>query len=161
MVKPTAIVFGAGAKCRSLLPAILKHYDVIAFVDNDSTKWGEIFEGGTTVCDPKMVIEADFDMVVIATYVGLVPMTEQLLSMGVNRSKIDRSFVATGVESRILFLERMAQLLQENNIVGCVAEGGVFQGEFAKEINRVFPESTLYLFDTFTGFDARDVGIET
>ena len=42
----------------------------------------------------------------------------------------------------------------------CVAEGGVFQGEFAKKINAYFPMHMLYLFDTFEGFDARDVRVE-
>lgn len=45
---------------------------------------------------------------------------------------------------------------------GCaVAEGGVFQGEFAKEINGCFPDLTLHLFDTFEGFDPRDIEVET
>ena len=51
-------------------------------------------------------------------------------------------------------------MFDEKGICGSVAEGGVFQGEFAKEINRVFPDRSLYLFDTFRGFDPRDVKIE-
>lgn len=42
-----------------------------------------------------------------------------------------------------------------------VAEGGVFRGDFAKYINKVFPDSKLYLFDTFEGFDHRDVEYES
>lgn len=41
-----------------------------------------------------------------------------------------------------------------------VVEGGVYQGEFAKIINKCFPNSKLYLFDTFGGFDNRDVEYE-
>ena len=41
-----------------------------------------------------------------------------------------------------------------------VAEGGVFQGEFAKEINACFPDSPIYLFDTFEGFDSRGIKTE-
>ena len=37
---------------------------------------------------------------------------------------------------------------------------GVFRGEFASKINKCFPNSKLYLFDTFEGFDERDVKIE-
>lgn len=33
---------------------------------------------------------------------------------------------------------------------------GVFRGEFAQYINRAFPNSTCYLFDTFEGFDANE-----
>lgn len=35
-----------------------------------------------------------------------------------------------------------------------------FRGEFAKYIHRAFPHSKLYLFDTFEGFDQRDVEYE-
>ena len=38
-------------------------------------------------------------------------------------------------------------------IGGAVAELGVFQGDFAKYINKKFPERKFYLFDTFEGFD--------
>ena len=31
---------------------------------------------------------------------------------------------------------------------------------FAQEINRYFPDRTLFLFDTFEGFDRRDVDVE-
>lgn len=34
---------------------------------------------------------------------------------------------------------------------------GVFRGDFSKFLNREFPERKLYLFDTFEGFDKRDV----
>lgn len=48
-------------------------------------------------------------------------------------------------------------------IVGCIdrnAELGVFRGDFARLINEAFPESALYLFDTFEGFDGRDIAAD-
>ena len=36
----------------------------------------------------------------------------------------------------------------------------MYQGAFAAEINRLFPERRLWLFDTFEGFHARDLAIE-
>lgn len=47
-----------------------------------------------------------------------------------------------------------------NNIKGNVAEAGVFQGDFSSVINSVFHPRKLYLFDTFEGFDEKDVYIE-
>lgn len=41
-----------------------------------------------------------------------------------------------------------------------VAEAGVFLGDFAWLINRKFPENPLYLYDTFEGFDTRDIAEE-
>ena len=43
---------------------------------------------------------------------------------------------------------------------GAVAELGVYRGDFAKEINKVFPDRALYLFDTFEGFTAEDCDME-
>ena len=38
-------------------------------------------------------------------------------------------------------------------IPGAAAELGVYRGGFARWINRLLPDRTLYLFDTFAGFD--------
>jgi O-methyltransferase len=37
---------------------------------------------------------------------------------------------------------------------------GVYKGKFAKYINQYFPDKKLYLFDTFTGFDEKDLETE-
>lgn len=47
----------------------------------------------------------------------------------------------------------LAEEIRHNKIDGCLAELGVFQGDFAKLINAEFPERDFYLFDTFEGFD--------
>lgn len=36
----------------------------------------------------------------------------------------------------------------------------MFRGEFAKELNRYFPDCKCYLFDTFDGFDEKDIILE-
>ena len=46
------------------------------------------------------------------------------------------------------------------NINGDMAELGVYRGFSARLIHHYLPERKLYLFDTFTGFDARDVKAE-
>lgn len=51
----------------------------------------------------------------------------------------------------------VAQMLKKRNVSGDCAEVGVFQGAFARLINEEFPERKLYLFDTFEGFDSRDL----
>lgn len=57
-------------------------------------------------------------------------------------------------------LELIANEIYDNNISGNVAELGVYRGDFAKLINIAFPDRKLYLFDTFEGFDKRDVNID-
>jgi O-methyltransferase len=46
--------------------------------------------------------------------------------------------------------------ITRKNVKGNVAELGVYKGEFSKKINKLFPDRTLYMFDTFEGFDQRD-----
>lgn len=43
------------------------------------------------------------------------------------------------------------------NVSGNVAELGVYKGDFASRIHQLFSNRSLYLFDTFEGFDQRDV----
>lgn len=62
---------------------------------------------------------------------------------------------------RLKALDLVAKEISTKNIIGSVAEVGVFQGEFAKYINQAFPDRTLYLFDTFTGFDKNDLKHDT
>jgi O-methyltransferase len=57
-------------------------------------------------------------------------------------------------------LALVAGEIKDKKIKGCIAELGVYKGDFAKRINEHFPDKTLYLFDTFNGFDKRDVDIE-
>jgi O-methyltransferase len=57
---------------------------------------------------------------------------------------------------RLLFLISTLEELKSSNIPGSLAELGVYRGNSAKIIHSLCPERNLYLFDTFTGFDARD-----
>jgi O-methyltransferase len=54
----------------------------------------------------------------------------------------------------------VANGIYEKKVPGCVAELGVYKGDFAKRINTCFPDRKLFLFDTFEGFDERDVNAE-
>jgi O-methyltransferase len=57
-------------------------------------------------------------------------------------------------------LELIAHEIVANKVSGCVAELGVYRGDFAKIINEAFPDRTLYLFDTFQGFDRGDIAVD-
>jgi O-methyltransferase len=49
------------------------------------------------------------------------------------------------------------QRLESEKIEGSFAEVGVFQGATSLFIHRQCPERTLFLFDTFEGFDKQDI----
>lgn len=61
---------------------------------------------------------------------------------------------------RLSTLELVSKEINSKGLTGNVAELGVYKGKFARYINKYFPERTLYLFDTFEGFDNRDVAKE-
>ncbi len=71
-----------------------------------------------------------------------------------NHSYINTDYV------RIKSFELAVKEMRKRNVQGSVAELGVFRGEFAQYINVAFPNKTLYLFDTFDGFDAKEAFIE-
>ena len=62
---------------------------------------------------------------------------------------------------RLSSLELVASEIYDNKIEGSVAELGVYKGDFAKYINEIFYDRKLYLFDTFDGFDTRDINVDT
>jgi len=61
---------------------------------------------------------------------------------------------------RYTTLELCAHEINSRSISGSVAEVGVYKGSFAQKLNILFPDKDLYLFDTFEGFDAKDVKLE-
>lgn len=61
---------------------------------------------------------------------------------------------------RLSTLELISDEINKKNLKGNVAELGVYKGKFARFINLYFKERKLYLFDTFEGFDERDVDTE-
>lgn len=56
--------------------------------------------------------------------------------------------------------ELFALQIKEKFINGACAELGVYRGDQSSIINRLFPEKTLYLFDTFEGFCQSDIEFE-
>ncbi len=58
---------------------------------------------------------------------------------------------------RFSMLESCAREIYMNKVEGALAECGVYAGFFAGFMKRMFPDRKLYLFDTFEGFDDRDI----
>lgn len=58
---------------------------------------------------------------------------------------------------RLYFLLNQIDYLKSNNILGQIAEVGVFKGTTSRLFHEAFPDKKILLFDTFSGFDKRDV----
>lgn len=58
---------------------------------------------------------------------------------------------------RVSWLRNFSEFVYEKGLTGNVAECGVFKGNFAKYINEFFPDRKCYLFDSFEGFQEKDI----
>ena len=77
-------------------------------------------------------------------------------------TKVDNGLNVVNSEDycRYTTLELLMEQIKDNNIEGELAELGVFRGHFSKYINASFPDRKLYLFDTFEGFDEKDINAD-
>ena len=153
------IIFGAGDLVQYFYKKPCKIFDILFFVDNQRYAPSDEIP----ILHPSVIKDTNFDRIYIASAHGLEAVYKQLVEeLQVPKEKINRvwaeSFVPDFfIEPRIHFLEDYAQYCYSKGVDGACAEVGVCTGDFAKEINRVFSDKMLYLFDTFEGFDTRDL----
>ncbi len=154
------LVFGATKSVIKWYERIEKQgNEIVALIDNDEKKiGGEIY--GKKVISPSEIVDYEYDSIMIISTSALRSIWNQLLDMGIESNRIDDSFVRHKVVAREYFVRDFASIVEGYDIAGCVAEAGVFQGEFAAILNECFPNRTLYLFDTFEGFDEKDVYVD-
>jgi hypothetical protein len=135
--------------------------EVIAFADDNPAYWGSELLG-LKIISPEDIKNYIYDKIIIAAVMYQSIFEKLVNELGVPREKIDTSHVdsAHHVINRIKFIDYFAKIVYDKNMQGNIAEGGVFMGDFAKYLNKIFPDRTLYLFDTFEGFDKRDVEAE-
>lgn len=158
------IIYGCGGTGRSILSDVKKNYPDISIFFSDTNKnlWGTDVEG-IEVISPYSICSQD--KVVIATSQGYKNVKQMLLNdLGIDEDRIDESFSRNRYNKtfavRDEFIYAFAKVVRTKNIPGCCAEGGVFEGDFAAKINDAFSDRKLYLFDTFEGFDERDLAKE-
>ncbi len=87
------LLFGAGENARRFLrhhPAA-RRLEITAVADNDSARWGEVFEEKYKVVSPKEALEREWDLIAV-TPAAYFEMEEQLVSeFGVEKEKIVRA----------------------------------------------------------------------
>ena len=159
------IIYGAGGTGRKFYNTLMSRNDkntkILAFTDGDVVLWStELF--GIKIISPDEINNYDYDKIVVATlyYDEVISKLEN--ELGIPREKIDTTDINASYASknREIFLNYYADMVYDKKTSGSVAEGGVWRGDFAKHINALFPDRTLYLFDTFDGFDKRDIVFE-
>ncbi len=158
--KNIVMIFGATDTGKRIYEEIKDENQVAAFVDEDSSKWGAKIDD-IEVKAPAEIPDMQFDYLYIGVLTYYRQVRALLKSMGIPDEKIIGRYVEVPTYARIECLKSIRTLLDEDGVEeGAVAELGVYRGDFAKEINKVFPDRALYLFDTFEGFTAEDCDME-
>lgn len=150
-------------------------YNVVVAIDKCCDDKQSFLWGGVNVVSPKRICEYDFDYVFISAYEIHIAreMKRTILGYGVSEEKIRYIFdfeelisklhsviPEKELDIRANWLRDYAKYVHDEKLEGDVAECGVYLGNFSLWINRYFWDKKLYLFDTFEGFQARDLEIE-
>lgn len=155
------ILFGSGQGGQMAAKWLPANCELLAFADNNPKKWGTSLDG-TPVIDPAQIPKLDPDLVWISVLnreaAGAIEV--QLKEMGYTGPTKTLTPFRNVMDLRLAHLRLLAKEINTRRLPGAVAELGVYQGAFAAELNRLFPDRTLYLFDTFTGFSKEDVEVE-
>lgn len=156
------ILFGCGQGGQMVRNWIPANHEILCYTDNNPSLWGKEICGLPVVSPAKAAALAP-DLIWItllnqdATLSIETQLRKELSFTGEIRFLKPLRQV---MDLRLSHLRLLASEIRGREIPGAVAELGVYRGEFAAEINRLFPERKLYLFDTFQGFDDKDLEIE-
>lgn len=118
---------------------------LLFFVDNNPKKYDQLVklshkgkEANFAIKNPKEILNTDFDKIYITSLTGCDSILKQLSSYGVDMLKVDYIYSRVKIDARVNFLKSFSKDCKDKKLFGEVAELGVFQGEFAKEIHKFF-----------------------
>lgn len=93
------IIFGVGIHYELRKHLFDNTVEIIGLFDNDSKKWGTMIEG-LAILPPADIKSAEFDYVVIMSYLYNNEIRRQLIEMGVEKEKIKLHFEFYGEQNR-------------------------------------------------------------
>ena len=150
-------IFGAGQAGLMVMKWLPADFEVVCFLDNDIKKHGTILNH-MPVLPVEEALKLDQIVIAILNREAVEEIREKLIAKNFTGKIFDINDFRGLQDIRLAELRLMAVQIKERNVPGSVAELGVYKGAFAAELNRVFPERKIFLFDTFSGFDSRDRG---
>ena len=159
-MKQKVIIFGTGSGAVKAYDLLKDTYDIMAFAGNDP----KIKEGmelcGKPAIMPSEIAGKQFDLIVIGSQAYSEIYSQLTEELKIPPEKIHKDIASDSSGIKLDILKDIAGKISNKKVEGQVAELGVYRGDFSRHINRLFPDRTLHLFDTFTGFDERDVSKE-
>jgi len=155
-------IFGAGQAGQMISNWIRPDDEFVGYIDNDEKKWGKSINrvGVSSLEDTIQKFLPDTIWLAIINKEAKEAVREQIFSAGYTGRLIELDEIRNVMDVRVAALRLAANEINEKHIPGAVAELGVYKGDFSSEINRLFPDRKIYLFDTFEGFCPEDIEIE-
>lgn len=155
------VIWGTGQGGRILKKLLRADMEVVAYCDNN-IKMNNTMIDGIPVIEPQQLLEINPDCIYISMLNkdSCLQVKLQIEALNIFCKIIIITEYREQFDLRLATLRLIANEVNERKTMGAVAELGVYKGEFAAEINRLFPDRNIYLFDTFDGFDERDIIIE-
>ena len=158
MYKKTAVIIGAGQMGRVFSELIDPNtVEITGYGDNDHRKWSD--DGELRVMSVEEAVDTDPDMVLIGV-AGISradELKQQVISSGYSGPVISAAELRDMFDIRSRCMRQLALRIESAGIPGAMAELGVYRGDLAWQMNMAMPDRKLYLFDTFSGFDQRDM----
>lgn len=160
------IIVGAGQFGRSVIDLLNRtYYIIMAFADNNKDLQGTTLK---TALGPVPILSMQ-DAISYKPDIMLISVTDEARGL-----ELEHQIRSLGYRGDILFLRdlyqifdirsatlhRLAERIKSLQIPGSVAELGVYKGDIAWQLNILFPNRKLILFDTFEGFDKKDIETE-
>ena len=154
-------IFGAGQAGEMLAKWLPSDELLCCYIDNHPAKQGMKI-GDITICSLADARKQDLDRIVIAVLNkdAAKEIEQQIRDSGFGGEIQQIQTFREQQDVRLAAVRLLADEIKERKIPGAIAELGVYQGELAKEMNRLLPDRKMYLFDTFEGFDEKDITVE-
>ena len=159
----TIIILGAGQfgqACAGLINTA--HTKLAAFGDNNPSLRGSRIAGVPVMSvEDAVLLQPDCAFIAVTDAARTAQLKSQAEAAGFKGEflLLDRLYRRFDIRSATLL--RMARRITQTGVPGHIAELGVYRGDLAWQLNALFPHRPLHLFDTFEGFDPRDIREET
>lgn len=148
----------AGCMLKNMLPG---DSELVCFIDSDGSKQDALF-CGTPVLPPDMlnILEINQIWIAVLNKAAARDIKAELADLEFKGEVLDISYFIKNQDLRLASVRLAARQIKDRGVAGEIAELGVYKGDTAAQLNYLFPERKLYLFDTFEGFDERDLELE-
>ena len=157
----TVVILGAGQMGRAARNLLnMNNMELVAIGDNNPQKWDYGAEIQILPIAEALMADPDCALIGVLDDERAGQLKRQARECGYQGRILALSDVYTMFDVRGATFRRIADRVEATNVPGSMAELGTYRGDFAWQLNMRFPERTLYLFDTFDGFDARDISTE-